>query len=72
MESSHRWKHSASTPHVAGHGIKSFEPLSLDSAPMSPRRLSPRRSTFNYFEDTLEIAPTAHLPGQLTMPQATE
>ena len=56
MESSHRWKHSASTPHVAGHGIKSFEPLSLDSAPMSPRRLSPRRSTFNYFEDTLEIA----------------
>jgi|GEM_PF-5107651 len=23
---------------------------------MSPRRLSPRRSTFNYFEDTLEIA----------------
>jgi len=23
---------------------------------MSPRRLGPRRSTFNYFEDTLEIA----------------
>jgi hypothetical protein len=23
---------------------------------MSPRRLGPRRSTFNYFEDTLEMA----------------
>ena len=30
--------------------------MTLDSAPMSPRRLGPRRSTFNYFEDTLEIA----------------
>ena len=56
MESSHRWKHSASTPQVAGRRIKSSEPLTRDSAPMSPRRLSPRRSTFNYFEDTLEIA----------------
>ena len=34
----------------------SFEPLTLDSAPMSPRRLGLRRSTFNYFEDTVEIA----------------
>jgi hypothetical protein len=36
VESSHRWKHSASTPQVAGHRIKSFEPLTLDQAPMSP------------------------------------
>jgi hypothetical protein len=56
MESSHRWKHSASTPHVAGHRIKSFEPMPLGAALMSPQRLSPRRSTLNYFEDTLEIA----------------
>jgi hypothetical protein len=56
VESNHRSKHSASTPQVAGHRINSFEPLPLDSAPMSPRRLSLRRSTFNYFENTLEIA----------------
>ena len=56
MESSHRWKHSASSPRVAGHRIKSFAPLTLDHAPMSPSRLSPRRSTYNYFEDTLEMA----------------
>jgi len=56
VESGHRWKHSASTPQVAGHRIKSFAPLTLDHAPMSPSRLSPRRSTYNYFEDTLEMA----------------
>ena len=56
VESSHRRKHSATTPQVTGHRIKSFEPLTLDSAVMSPRRLGPRRSTYNYFEDTLEIA----------------
>ena len=56
MESSHRWKHSASTPQVAGHRIKSFAPMPLGAALMSPQRLSPRRSTLNYFEDTLEIA----------------
>ena len=56
MESNHRPNDSASTTRVAGHRIKSFEPLPLESAPMSPRRLSPSRSTFNYFEDTLEIA----------------
>ena len=37
-------------------GPKSFEPQTRDSAPMSPPRWSLRRSTFNYFEDTLEIA----------------
>ena len=56
MESSHRWKHSASSPRVAGHRIKSFEPLTLDSAVMSPPRLGPPLNTFNYFEDTLEMA----------------
>ena len=56
MESSHRWKHSASTPHVAGHGIKSFEPKPLEEALMSPPRLGPPSNTFNYFEDTVEIA----------------
>ena len=56
MESSHRWKHIASTPQVAGHRIKSSEPLTRDSAAMSPARLGSRRSTFNYIEDTLEIA----------------
>ena len=56
MESGHRWKHSASSPQVAGHRIKSFEPLTPDSAPMSPRRLGSPRNTFNYFKDTLEIA----------------
>ena len=56
MESGHRWKHSASTPQVAGHRIKSFEPKPLEEALMSPPRLGLRRSTFNYFEDTLEIA----------------
>jgi hypothetical protein len=56
VESNHRPNDSASTTRVAGHRIKSFEPLPLESAPMSPRRLSPSRSTFNYFEDTLEIA----------------
>ena len=56
MESSHRWNRSASTPQVAGHRIKSFEPLTLDSAPMSPQRLGLPRITFNYFDDTLEIA----------------
>jgi len=30
--------------------------LTLDQASMSPQRLSPRSNTFNYFEDTLEIA----------------
>ena len=44
---------------VAGHGIKSFEPLSLDSTSMSPPRLGPPSNTFNYFEDTLEMALTA-------------
>jgi hypothetical protein len=47
---------SATTPRAAGHRIKSFEPMPLDLAPMSPRRLGPPRSTFTYFEDTLEIA----------------
>jgi hypothetical protein len=47
VESGHRWKHSASTPQVAGHGIKSFEPLSLDSAPMSPPRLNSPQIIFN-------------------------
>ena len=56
MESSHRWKHSASSPRVAGHRIKSFEPKPLEETLMSPRRLSPRSNTFNYSEDTLEIA----------------
>ena len=56
MESGHRWKHSASTPQVAGHRIKSFETLTLDHASMSPPRLGPPSNTFNYFEDTLEIA----------------
>ena len=56
MESSHRWKHSASSPQVAGHRIKSVEPLTRDSAPMGPPRLGPPSNTFNYFEDTLEIA----------------
>ena len=56
MESSHRWKHSASTPQVAEHRIKSFEPLSRDHAPMSPRRLGLPQNTFNYFEDTQEMA----------------
>ena len=56
VESGHRWKHSASTPQVAGHRIKSFEPKPLEAALMSPRRLSPPSNTFNYFEDTLETA----------------
>jgi hypothetical protein len=34
--------------------------------------LSPPRSTFAYFEDTLETEPTAYLPGRLPMPQATK
>ena len=62
MESNHRWKDSATTPRVAGHRIKSFEPLPLESAPMSPRRLGPRRSTFNYFEDTVETARLHNTP----------
>ena len=57
MESNHRWKHSASSPQVTGHRIKSFEPLTLDQAPLSPPRLGPPSNTFNYFEDTVEIAP---------------
>ena len=56
MESSHRLKHSASSLQVAGHRIKSFEPLTLDQASMSPPRLGSPRNTFNYFEDTQEIA----------------
>ena len=56
VESGHRWKHSASTPQVAGHRIKSFETLTLDHASMSPPLLGPPSNTFNYFEDTLEIA----------------
>jgi hypothetical protein len=59
VESNHRWKDSASTTRVAGHRIKSFEPTPLDSALMSPRRLGPPSNTFNYFEDTVEMAPTA-------------
>ena len=57
---------------MAGHRIKSFEPLPLESAPMSPRRLGLRRSTLNHSEDTLEITPTAQPSGRLLMPQATE
>jgi len=34
--------------------------------------LGPPRSTFTYFEDTLETEPTAYFPGRLPMPQATE
>ena len=56
MESGHRWKHSASSPQVAGHRIKSFEPKPLEAAVMSPPRLGPPLNTFNYFEDTLEMA----------------
>jgi hypothetical protein len=56
VESGHRWKHSASSPQVAEHRIKSFEPLSRDHAPMSPRRLGLPQNTFNYFEDTQEMA----------------
>jgi hypothetical protein len=41
---------------VAGHRIKSFEPKPLEEALMSPPRLGPPSNTFNYFEDTLEIA----------------
>ena len=41
---------------VAGHRIKSFETLTLDHASMSPPRLGPPSNTFNYFEDTLEMA----------------
>jgi hypothetical protein len=62
VESSHRRKDSASTTRVAGHRIKSFEPTPLDSALMSPRRLGPRRSTFNYFEDTVETARLHNTP----------
>ena len=53
---------SASTTQAAGHRIKSFEPTPLDSALMSPRRLGPRRSTFNYFEDTVETARLHNTP----------
>ena len=56
MESSHRWKHSATTPQVAGHRIKSFEPLTRDQALLSPPRLGLPSNTLNHFEDTLEIA----------------
>ena len=63
---------SAATTQAAGHRIKSFEPLTLDSAPMSPQRLGLPRITFNYFDDTLETEPTAYLPSRLPMPQATE
>ena len=56
MESSHRWKRSASSPRVAGHRIKSFEPKPLEEAPMSPPRLGLPSNTFNYFEVTVEIA----------------
>ncbi len=59
MESNHRRKDSASTPQVAGHRIKSFEPLPLDSALMSPRRLGCWAHTFTYIKDTVEMAPTA-------------
>ncbi len=34
--------------------------------------MGPPRSTFTYFEDTLETEPIAYLPGRLLMPQATE
>jgi len=57
---------------VAGHRIKPYEPLTLDEASISPRRLGLRESTFNHSEDTLEIAPTAQPSGRLPMPQATE
>ena len=56
VESGHRWKHSASMPQVAGHRIKSFEPLTLDQASMSQARLGSLENTFNYFEDTQEMA----------------
>ena len=56
MVSGHRWRHSASTPQVAGHRIKSFEPKPLEEAPMSPPRLGLPSNTFNYFEVTVEIA----------------
>jgi hypothetical protein len=59
VESNHRWKDSATTPRVAGHRIKSFEPLPLDSTSMSPRRLGPRRSILTYIKDTVEMALTA-------------
>ena len=47
VESSHRWKHSATTTQVAGHRIESFEPLTRDHASMSPRRLGLPRIIFN-------------------------
>ena len=56
MESSHRWKRSATTTQVAGHRIKSFKPLTLDHASTSPQRLGLPQVIFNYFEDTVEIA----------------
>ena len=62
MESSHSATAGTATPQVAGHRIKSFEPTPLDSALMSPRRLGPRRSTFNYFEDTVETARLHNTP----------
>jgi hypothetical protein len=37
--------------------------MPLDSTSMSPRRLGPPSNTFNYFEDTVEMALTAQHPG---------
>ena len=47
VESSHRWKHSASTPQVAGRRIKSSEPVTLGATLMSPQRLGLPRIIFN-------------------------
>ena len=47
VESSHRWKHSATTTQVAGHRIKSFEPKPLEADLMSPQRWGLPRNTFN-------------------------
>jgi len=59
VESNHRRKDSATTTQATGHRIKSFEPLPLDSTPMSPRRLGCWAHTFTYIKDTVEMAPTA-------------
>ena len=47
---------------MAGHRIKPYEPLTLDEASISPRRLGLRRSTFTYIKDTLKMAPTDNNP----------
>ena len=59
------------TPQVAGHGINPPK-LKGFGGRTSPNRLGQRSNTFNYFEDTQEIAPTAYREGRLLMPQATE